>query len=288
MQIPDKFNFEPVAVLLDHIHNNPYQPRQRVDPIRVQSLADSIREQGLQQPPQAREKPGVRGCYELVFGHRRTAAYRLLRDLEPHNPKWQRIPLFVVPATFDNQRMFEAAISENAQREDISPIAKALALQRYIQEFRASQSKAGQMFGLTSQGAVSNLLRLIKLPSEVKDLVEQGVINEFRARQMLSLEADDAVGLARELAQRNPEQRDSYFRVNFPLLLRKSTPTKPRSRRTQQRRAGRCPCCYTVPAQYTHGEVGWQCGSCGAFVGMAVTVATPTPQMAQENQLEEA
>ena len=266
--------FDPVEVLLDCIHNNPYQPRLVMDEARIRNLANSIKEEGLQQFPQAREKPGVMGHYELVFGHRRTAAYRLLRQADPDNSKWHRIPLYVVPAKkFDNQKMFEAAISENSQREDIGPIAKAIALERYIQEFGATQMKAGRLFNLTSQSAVSNLLRLLKLPSEVKDLVEQGIINEYRARNLLRIAPQDALCLAQELAKREPDQRDRYFSFHFPKYLPKVVEDGHQSKRAVMREPALCPTCKKVPGNYTHSEKGWQCGECSALVSISVRIS---------------
>lgn len=156
------------------IKPNPYQPRQQMDKAKLAELAASIKAEGLLQPPQARR---VNGHYELVFGHRRFAAWQTAKGKE-------KFPVEVVEAS--DRQMFDRAIAENDARENLNPIERAEAIQNYIDTFKVSQAEAGKVFGLKSQGAVSNVLRLLKLPKEVRALVAANELTERQARQFIT------------------------------------------------------------------------------------------------------
>ena len=95
---PHRSKFDLTHIPLDRISPNPFQPRSDMDAVGIRELAANIKECGLLQMPQAREKIGKPGYYELAFGHRRTEAFRLLHKLEPDNPQWLTIPLYIVRA----------------------------------------------------------------------------------------------------------------------------------------------------------------------------------------------
>ncbi len=160
----------------DLIHSNPWQPRAAFDAASVAELADDIKTRGLLQVPIARQNGnGV----ELAFGHRRLAAWRIAFPDQP-------FPVEVRELT--DRDMSDMAASENAQRRDLTAIETARAIQRRIVDFKLTQLEAAKPFGLTSQGGVSNLLRLLKLPVPIQDLVQQHKLAERNARALLVLE----------------------------------------------------------------------------------------------------
>jgi len=159
------------------IDPNPYQPPTRLT-FTPNQLADleSVKALGCLQTPRARPLAG--GRFQIVYGWRRRCAWLLYRPGEP-------MPLDVVDAT--DEQLFDQAAIENGQRADLSAIEKAVIVQHAIADFNKTQLAAGQLVGLSSQGAVSNLLRLLKLPEAVRDLVRTGDLPERLARQLVPL-----------------------------------------------------------------------------------------------------
>ncbi|NJM41166.1 MAG: ParB/RepB/Spo0J family partition protein [Anaerolineae bacterium] len=276
--------FKILEVALDCIGPNPYQQRTVVNPKHVENLAISIASEGLQQPPQAREKPGSPGHYQLVFGHNRFAAYQKLRSEHPDNSVYTKMPLLLV--TLDERQMFEGGVTENLQREDISPIAKARALKLYIEKFNASQRECGTLFGI-SQGAVSNLIRLLSLPNEVIDIADTRVLSERVTRRLVGLPDEVALKIARGAAKHDEDARPEY--VNRCLrevkALTQSTSEardrgcKNKSHNGQARSNGidqpllepeACPCCYKTPKTYVRDGRQWRCGQCQSVVQLSV------------------
>lgn len=178
---------------------NPYQPRLTMNPAALADLATSIEEQGLQSPPQVR---AVNGHYELAFGHRRFEAWKIAKPGE-------HFPAFIVELT--DQQMAELAATENSQRADLNPIERAKALQRLIADFGMTQEKAGKLFGLNTQGAVSNALRLLKLPAGAQEVVASGALAERHARMLVAVSqfnAKEAERIAKRVTKVDPEDRD--------------------------------------------------------------------------------
>ncbi|MHB8471321.1 MAG: ParB/RepB/Spo0J family partition protein [Gammaproteobacteria bacterium] len=183
---------------LDLIQRGKYQPRTHMDQQSLQELADSIRSQGVIQPIVVRPVGG--GGYEIIAGERRWRAAQLAG--------LQDIPAVVrdVP----DQAAIAMALIENIQREDLNALEEAAALQRLIDEFDMTHQAAAEAVG-RSRTAVSNLLRLLELDSEVKQHVERGALEMGHARALLALsgakqrEAAQRV-LARGLSVRETEQ----------------------------------------------------------------------------------
>lgn len=157
---------------IDLIDPNPWQPRTSEDPEHIRKLADSIALHDLLQIPSARQ---TGGRYQLAFGHSRLAACKLLSHTT--------FPLNIVD--LDDQGMANAAAQENVARKDLSAIETARAIARYIQDFGETQAAAGAVYGYTSQASVSNLLRLLQLPSPVLDMVHGGDLAERLARRLV-------------------------------------------------------------------------------------------------------
>ncbi|NIN67353.1 MAG: ParB/RepB/Spo0J family partition protein [Anaerolineae bacterium] len=160
-------------VEVDRIVPNPRQPRQALDPEALQELATSIEEQGLVQPLVVTE---VEGGFQLLVGERRWRAAQLA-GLE-------MVPVVIREAT--PQQMVELALVENLQREDLNPLETATAYQQLVEEFGMTQQEVADKVG-KNRVTVTNTLRLLKLPDEVKNALLSDEISEGHARAMLRL-----------------------------------------------------------------------------------------------------
>jgi ParB family chromosome partitioning protein len=158
----------------DEIDPNPYQPRAEVSDDSVADLAESIRRHGMIQPLLVRRK-GER--YELVAGERRWRAAQLA-------------PISTVPCIVrdvSDDRALQLALIENLQREDLTAIEAARGYQRLISDFELTQSDLAGQIG-KSRVAITNALRLLTLPAEIQDSIQQGEITEGHARALLGLQ----------------------------------------------------------------------------------------------------
>lgn len=181
---------------LDRIQPGRYQPRSVMDPERLDELAASIRAQGVVQPIVVRKLDG--GGYEIIAGERRWRAAQ--------KAGLQQIPA-VVRQVSDEVTMAMALI-ENIQREDLNPLEEATALHRLIDEFSMTHQQAAEAVG-RSRAAVTNLLRLLELPSEVRELVDQRQLNMGHARALLALPKTLLVATARKVAQEQLSVRET-------------------------------------------------------------------------------
>lgn len=163
-----------------------YQPRSRMDEASLNELAASIKVQGIMQPILARELAD--GGYEIIAGERRWRAAQLA--------ELKQVPVIVrkVP---DNAALAMALI-ENIQREDLNPLEEAIGIQRLIDEFQMTHQAAADAVG-RSRSAASNLLRLLKLPHAVQDMLMEGSLDMGHARSLLSLEGAQQVLLANKI-----------------------------------------------------------------------------------------
>lgn len=173
------------------IRPNPRQPRAHLDEAKLEELAQSIREHGVLQPliVTQGESPGQ---YLLIAGERRWRAAQ--------RAGLQRVPVIVREAS-DQQRL-ELALIENLQRDDLDPLETAEAYRQLHEEFGLSHEAIAQRVG-KSRVAVSNALRLLKLPAEVKQALQNGLISEGHARALLGLPSAEAqVAALQEVLQR--------------------------------------------------------------------------------------
>ena len=175
-------NDELARIPLDLLQRGRYQPRIDMRPESLQELADSIKAQGVVQPIVVRpvDSPGAGGSqrYEIIAGERRWRAA-------------QMAGLDQIPALI-RQVPDEAAVAmsliENIQRENLNPLEEARALERLVGEFQMTHQAAAEAVG-RSRVAVSNLLRLLELTDEVKELVEKRELEMGHARALLALQA---------------------------------------------------------------------------------------------------
>ncbi|MBA8885178.1 ParB/RepB/Spo0J family partition protein [Dokdonella fugitiva] len=160
-----------------------YQPRHHFDAEPLEELAASIKAQGLIQPVVVRAIGADR--YELIAGERRWRAA-------------QQAGLGEIPAlvkVVPDQAVVAMALIENIQREDLSPLEEAQALSRLIDEFGLTHQQAAEAVG-RSRAAVSNLLRLLELPAEIKRLLDDRELEMGHARALATLPEARAVALA--------------------------------------------------------------------------------------------
>jgi len=165
---------------LDLLQRGKYQPRMDMRPESLSDLADSIKSKGLVQPilvrPLGGGNPGESQRYEIIAGERRWRAAQMAGIAE--------IPAVIrdVP----DESALAMSLIENIQREELNPLEEARALKRLIEEFGLTHQAVAEAVG-RSRAAVSNLLRLMELADEVKQLVEERSIEMGHARALLSL-----------------------------------------------------------------------------------------------------
>jgi ParB family chromosome partitioning protein len=162
-------------VEVDRIRPNPFQPRRNFDEMALASLAESIRQYGVLQPLTVTRKEierpgeGIFVEYELIAGERRLRASKIAGIAA--------VPV-VIRTNEDSDRMkLELAIIENLQREDLNAIDRAVAFNRLTSEFSLTHAEVGKRVG-KSREYVSNTLRILLLPQEMRDALGNGEINE--------------------------------------------------------------------------------------------------------------
>ena len=160
---------------VDLVAPNPRQPRRRFDEAALAGLADSLRSRGVIQPILVR--PRAEGTYELIAGERRWRAAQMA--------ELDTIPALVRP--HDDASVLELALVENMAREDLNPVEEARACAALVEELGLTREDVGRRVG-RSRVAVSNLLRLLDLPDEALEMLEQGVLSEGHGRALLLAE----------------------------------------------------------------------------------------------------
>ncbi|MNF58938.1 putative chromosome-partitioning protein ParB [compost metagenome] len=228
---------------LDLIQRGKYQPRRDMDPTALEELAQSIKAQGVMQPIVVRPIGG--GRYEIIAGERRWRA--------SHQAGLEKIPAMVreVP----DEAAIAMALIENIQREDLNPIEEAIALQRLQQEFQLTQQQVAEAVG-KSRVTITNLLRLIGLPEEIKTLLSHGDLEMGHARALLGLPQERQVEGARHVVARGLTVRQTEALVRHWLSDKEkhveSVKSDPDINRLEQRLAERL----GAPVQIKHGQKG--------------------------------
>jgi ParB family chromosome partitioning protein len=164
-------------ISIDQIDDNPDQPRQTMDSSALAELANSLRTHGILQPVLLRQ---VGQRYQLVAGHRRTAAAKLAG--------LTTIPAIIRADTTPEQQI-EWALIENIQRQDLNPIERAKAYRAYIERFSVTHAQAAQRLG-EDRTTITNFLRLLDLPGAIQELVIAGAISTGHAKVLAGI--DDA------------------------------------------------------------------------------------------------
>ena len=203
-------NSEFQHLAIDVIQRGRYQPRINFDPDALQELADSIKAQGVVQPIVVRPLSATPGHYELVAGERRWRATQLAG--------LQDIPAIVRDIT--DQEAMAVALIENIQRQELNPIEEAKALERLVEEFGLTHQEAADAVG-RSRVSVSNLLRLLTLSTDVRQLLEDGRLEMGHARAILGLELLKQIEAAREVVKKGLSVRETeqlVRRLNKPVI----------------------------------------------------------------------
>lgn len=165
---------KPRRAPIETLKANPRNPRRTFTEAELTELADSIKERGIIQPIVVREVPNERDAYEIIAGERR---WRAAQRAGLHE-----VPIAIVDAT-DTQSL-EFAIIENVQRADLNPIEEAAGYVALMEQCNHTQEQVAQIVG-KSRPYIANLVRLLKLPDQVKRLVRDGKLSAGHARLLV-------------------------------------------------------------------------------------------------------
>jgi len=202
----------PVSALQPCAH----QPRLEIDPVALDELAQSIREQGILQPILVRIVDGNQ--YEIVAGERRWRAAQIAKLTD--------VP--VVIRQLDDEQAMTLALVENIQREDLNPIDIAVALGRLADTFSTmTHEDLARLVG-KSRSAVSNFLRLLALESPVKQMLRNGDLEMGHARALLPLKGEVQVQLAKMIVDKALSVRVTENLVRQRILNAERPSSKPR------------------------------------------------------------
>ena len=225
-QEPTRGEGEPLLELQpERIDPNPDQPRQRMDAEKLEALARSMKEQGVVQPLVVR-KTGAR--YQLIAGERRWRAAK--------KAGLEKIPVLV--RDVDDGQVLEIALVENIQREELNPIEEAVAYRRLITELGYSQEQVATRVG-KDRSTVANLLRLLRLPRAVRELIAEQRLSPGHARPLLSVaKAENQVEIATEIVAKGLSVREVERRVKKVTAApekRVHRPVDPNTREAESR-----------------------------------------------------
>ena len=191
-----KTNDQIVEIDLSELRANPYQPRKVFDGEKLEELANSIREHGVFQPIIIK-KSAIKG-YEIIAGERRVKAATMAG-------------LTTIPAIvrdFTDEQMMEIALLENLQRENLNAIEEAMAYRNLINSLALTQEALATKLG-KSRVHVTNMLGLLNLPEEVKDMIVEGKISMSHARVLSKIENKaDIITLANKVINENLNVRE--------------------------------------------------------------------------------
>ncbi len=183
------------TVAIEAVRPSSLNPRTRFSESELKELSDSIRARGVVQPIVVRPVNGEAGGFEIVAGERR---WRAAQAAALHE-----IPVIVRDMT--DQQALEVAIIENVQRSDLNAIEEAAGYRQLIDTYKYKQDELAEIVG-KSRSHLTNILRLLKLPSGVQELVRDGVLSAGHARALIGI--DDAEVLARDIVKRELSVRD--------------------------------------------------------------------------------
>lgn len=184
------------TVPIELIRPNPEQPRKRFDDTAIDSLVESIKQQGVLQPLLVRQDPGQANGYQIVAGERRWRAA-------------QRAQLHEVPVLIkdlSDSDALEIALIENIHREDLTPLEESEGYQRLMDEFGHTQDALARAVG-RSRSHIANMLRLLTLPEEVKSMLDDGQLSAGHARALIGV--TDAEAIAHEVVKKGLNVRQT-------------------------------------------------------------------------------
>ena len=201
---------------IQNILRNQFQPRKNFNKSSLEELANSIKEQGVIQPIVVRPSSSQNGKYEIIAGERRWLASQ--------NAGLHEVPVVIL--NVDDVKSLEFAIVENVQRQDLNPVEESRGYQRLVDDFNYNQDKLSKFIG-KSRSYIANSLRLLSLPSEVLEMVEQGNLSAGHARSLIGL--NNSIELAKKIIQKKLSVRQSenlakqYRDKKFKLVHKKDS-----------------------------------------------------------------
>ena len=158
----------------EYLQTGAFQPRRHFDPDALQALAQSVREKGVLEPILVRRLDDQQDRYEIIAGERR---WRAAQTAGLHD-----VPVIV--KELDDQEALEIALIENLQREDLTAIEEAEGYRRLMDQFARTQEDLAREIG-KSRSHVANTMRLLALPEDVRDKVQDGQLSAGHARALL-------------------------------------------------------------------------------------------------------
>jgi ParB family transcriptional regulator, chromosome partitioning protein len=201
-------------VALDQLDPNPFQPRSTIDPAALDELAQSIRARGILQPLLVRPHPTKPGRFQIIAGERR---WRAAGAAGVHE-----VPTLVREMADTDAAAI--ALVENLQRQDLSAIDEAEGYERLISQFGLTQESVGQSIG-KSRSHVSNMLRLLNLPTPVKEALRNGIISAGHARALLAHPEPETA--MRDVVSRQMSVRQTEALAARSQVSEASQPTRP-------------------------------------------------------------
>ncbi|MBQ2409243.1 MAG: ParB/RepB/Spo0J family partition protein [Bacilli bacterium] len=201
-------NEEIININLNELRVNPYQPRKNFDEEALQELSNSIKEHGVFQPIIV--KKSIKG-YEIIAGERRFRASKLAGK--------ETIPAIV--RAFTDEQMMEIALLENLQRENLSAIEEAIAYKSMIEKLNLTQEELSKKVG-KSRSHITNILGLLRLPTEVQTMISKKEITMGHARAISKLESsDEMISLANQIVEGKIPVRETERITNDQEMVKK-------------------------------------------------------------------
>ncbi|OPX28658.1 MAG: chromosome partitioning protein ParB [Candidatus Cloacimonas sp. 4484_143] len=176
------------TVKVELISPNRYQPRKRLDKEKLQELANSLKENGIIQPIIVTKRDETN--YELIAGERRLEASKLAG--------YDKVPVIIRSVSPKEQLQF--AIIENVQREDLSAIEEAKAYQQLNEDFGLTHAQISDIVG-KDRATITNLIRLLKLPEEIQNMVLDEKLSSGHARTILQVPEKDQLNFANQIVR---------------------------------------------------------------------------------------
>ena len=187
-------------ISISDLSRNPYQPRNTFNQEKLEELSNSIRKKGVIQPIAVRPKKNDSGKYEIVAGERRWLAA-------------QRAGLHEIPVNIldlSDAESLEVAIVENIQRDDLNAVEEAKGYERLSKEFKYDHESISKLMS-KSRSHISNSLRLLTLPPDVLNMIEEGSLTAGQARPLIGL--IDPSRVAEEIVLKNYSARKVEYLV---------------------------------------------------------------------------
>ena len=208
-----------ITLSVNEVEPNREQPRKEFDEKALSELSKSIEKNGVIQPILVRPVTG--GAYQIVAGERRWRAARMAG--------LQEVPVVIREMSDEDAAVF--ALIENLQREDLNPVEEAEGIRSLIEEFGMTQEEAADRVG-KSRTAVTNTLRLLKLPQNILSMVAKGKITAGHARALISLSDEgEMLRIANAVIDNNLTVREVEKTVKTSLSGEKAKPSKREKKR---------------------------------------------------------